>query len=147
MLCGSSRGKHRLKDLEGARKRSGRQAAEPLGKSFDIDSTNLIHDNETVLPTKSAGDAKRIRVSAFRQRRNNDCPNMGVQVIRRHDYAGARSTNLTATRRVQLHEKYIAAPHIDDRQSTQVRITLASAAGGQIKRERSELPNRPPAAS
>ena len=108
-LLACSRCEHLSEDCQGLRERRRGERAESLNETFAADSPDLVENDVPVLAGEANYDAKWVRMTAPGQRCNDEGANMGVEVVRRYDHAGACLANLPAAGRIELDEPHLTA--------------------------------------
>ena len=78
-------------------------------ESPSVHSSKLVQHNVPVLPTKAAGNPKRVRMATSRHGSDQECANVTVQFVRRDDHAWPCSLDLFAPGWIERHEINIAA--------------------------------------
>lgn len=98
-----------MEDGEDAREGRRRYSSKMADETLPVDGTKLISNNMPVLVREAARDPKRIGLSPSRERCDDDCAQMSIELVRRDDDAGASLLDLASARRIQINEEDIPA--------------------------------------
>jgi hypothetical protein len=107
-LVGSVLSKHGLQNTKDLNKCVIRQSPQPLYQAISVDRPKLISHHVAILAIKSTTHPKRIRVSACCKWRNNECPEMGIQLIWGDDNARPCLPDFRPTRGIQCNKKNVS---------------------------------------
>jgi hypothetical protein len=82
---------------------------ERLHEALRIDRPKLIERHKTYAALKTASRTPRVRTSTGCYRRHDDCPEVIIQFVRRHDHAWPRLPDFATERGIESNEMDLAA--------------------------------------
>ena len=130
---------HLSKHAERLPKHKRRQGTETLDQPVAVHSPNLVEDNLTRLALKPAGHSERVRVATCGKRRDDESPQVSVQLIRRHHHAGPCLANLAPSGGVKVDQEHVSSTDLSYRQrhsSSSKRVLLGSSSRRSSTRSR-----------
>ena len=102
------RREHFLQDGEDGCECAGRYTSEPFHQPLTVDRAKLIDSHVSGPLSKAASHTPGVGLSPGRHRRDDHCPEMLIQLIRRDDQAGSCFSDFAATGRIEFNQIDVA---------------------------------------